>query len=299
MAYAFASAGGEPDKSRFWPGQAEYKLDTLIEEVRNLQSSDEDPLFRAWFTLRASLAMEDAELLAAADILAGWVSPGWDKQAVVAKIAQARSDDWAERQAIEKFMEAAELVEDESKAFTTILTAAEILTGSTSRNTDTTVLAGWASRRLERFRVATFPSGAAPSVVEALPVLAALSLAKSKTIAIPTWLIAQLDLLYKTQEGSVWLWALAYDIFADQRYKALALAAKRPKDLMAQGFALLRMHQITGDMHWVSAVQRLVRRYRKCKFSDRQIALLTVESNAPEKATFPFFLLPALMTDLN
>lgn len=288
MADAFASTSREPDPPQFDWRQAEIELDRPIEDIKNLQSAHTDRLLQVWVALRASLAMEDAELLAAADVLTGWISPCWSKQLVVAKVAQAQSDSWAERQAIETFLGTADVVSDDSEAASVITAAAEIITGTASRNAATDMLANWASNRLEWFMAVSDPNRA--SDTEVLLVLAALSLTKTRAIAIPTWLKGNLELLSMISEGNVWLWGLAYDVFADQRYKTLALAAKLPEDPVDRGFAFLRMHQLTGDMHWISEAWDVVVGGIKRGLFEWRLALLMVELKAPEKATYPSFL---------
>jgi hypothetical protein len=84
LARAFASADTPPDRPMRWPSAAQHAFDAAVETVRRLLApSVEFPLDYAWFGMRAALAMEDAELLAAADVLAGWAGTGWAAQSVV------------------------------------------------------------------------------------------------------------------------------------------------------------------------------------------------------------------------
>ncbi len=285
LAQAFASAPRRAARRR--PGPNHDALDAILDETRALAPSADPPLQRAWFALRAALALEDAELLAAADVLVGEAEAGWRTRSVAAHIARARSDGQMERAAIHGFVAAAEPLSDAVETVEAILAAADILQGLAFRNVDAEPAARWATRRLEGLLSSspfTAPGG------EALLAEAALSLGRAGVIALPPALGGRLARLGAAREGNVWLWALAHDAYARSGYRELALAAARPRAPVARGFALLRLHQLTGEMRWVAAASRIAAERRKRPFVDIDGALLAIEMIAPERAVLPFFL---------
>ena len=99
FARAFSSARLPSDAAPRWPDAARRAFDTAIDSVRTLAPSD-TPLEHAWFALRAALALEDAELLAAADLLVGRAGDGWAAKSIAVLVARARSDVRKENKAI-------------------------------------------------------------------------------------------------------------------------------------------------------------------------------------------------------
>ncbi|WMJ07803.1 AarF/UbiB family protein [Nitrosomonas sp. sh817] len=290
LAQAFAAADWKRRMPRRWPDATGSLLEAKLEETRNLQPSKELPLHRAWFALRAAVTLEDTELLAAADVLIGQTESGWLTPAVAARIARARSDTVAERQAIEKFVAAAGLLTDESAVLTAILAAATMISGSSFRHIDVTPLADWASRSLESFQTAAGSRKTVDDSTEPLRLMAILALIQCGAAAIPTDLTARLEAFGKAQKGHIWLWSLAHDVLAQPHYKARALLAKKPKDPVLRVFALLRMHQLTGDMRWVRDARRLTAKYAKDGLLEKHLALLLIEQAAPHNAILPPFL---------
>jgi hypothetical protein len=292
LARAFASADMPPDMPLRWPEAAQRAFDAAVEAVRSLAPSAELRRDRAWFGLRAALALEDAELLAAADVLVSQAGPGWAAQSVAAQVARARSDRRMESRAIAGFLADAEPLPDGPEAAAAILAAASVLEGAAFRTADAAALAGWAAQRLDRLMQAPLSAEPNAYVAEPLVTYVALSLGKTGTVAVPTDLPARLEALSETQAGDVWLWALAHDVLADDRFKALALAARLPSRPLRHGFALLRLHQLTGDMRWVSDANRLVARAPNVRLPERGTALLMAELKAPERAILPPLLFP-------
>ncbi|WP_374566763.1 protein kinase [Nitrosomonas sp.] len=290
LAQAFAAADWKRRMPRRWSDATGSLLEAKLEETRNLQPSKELPLHRAWFALRAAVTLEDTELLAAADVLIGQTESGWLTPAVAARIARARSDTVAERQAIEKFVAAAGLLTDESAVLTAILAAATMISGSSFRHIDVTPLADWASRSLESFQTAAGSRKTVDDSTEPLRLMAILALIQCGAVAIPTDLTARLEAFGKAQKGHIWLWSLAHDVLAQPHYKARALLAKKPKDPVLRVFALLRMHQLTGDMRWVRDARRLTAKYAKDGLLEKHLALLLIEQAAPHNAILPPFL---------
>jgi predicted Ser/Thr protein kinase len=288
---SFASALRQPKLPHKRLDSTESALAAPIAAARNLQFSPEPPLYRAWFALRAALAFDDAELLAAADIFAGRAGPGYAAQSVVARIARARSDISGERQAIERFLTAGKLLDDGPEVVAAILAAAEILEGATSRHVDTAPLATWASRQVDKLMSAPLPLASTSSVAESQLLFVALALARTGGIAVPAGLPARLETFAKVNDGSTWLWALAHDIFSHEEYKARALAAKRPQAPVARGFVFLRLHQLTGEMRWVTHARRLVAKHPPGQLWENYIPLLILELKAPERVVLPSFLM--------
>jgi len=291
LARAFSLARVQTDMRPRRSDAAQRAFDTAVEAVRSLATSAE-PVENVWFAMRAALALEDAELLAAADVLVGRAGPGWAVKSIAALVARARSDSRMESKAIVGFLAATEQLPDGPEVGAAILAAASILEGAMSRSPDAAVLADWAARRLDRLMLA--PSSTEPDAYIADPLLTyvALSLGKTGAVAVRADLPARLEALSETDAGNVWLWALAHDIFADDRFKALALAAMLPSNSLRRGFALLRLHQLTGDLHWIADANRVVARAPSVRLPALDTALLIAELKAPARAILPPFLFP-------
>ena len=291
LARAFSLASLATGHAAARPDAAQRAFDTAVDAVRNLAPSAE-PRDHAWFAIRAALALEDAELLAAADVLVGRAGSGWAVQSLAALVARARSDSRMESRAIAGFLAAAEQLPDGPQACAAILAAASVLDGAMSRSPDAAALADWAARRLDRLMPAA--SSTAPDACIADPLLTyvALSLGRTGAVAVRADLPARLEALIEKHAGDVWLWALAHDLFADDRFKALALAASLPSRPLTRGFALLRLHQLTGDMHWVADANRVVASAPSARLPALDTALLMAELRAPERAILPPFLFP-------
>ena len=87
----------------------------------------------------------------------------------------------------------------------------------------------------------------------------------------------------------MWLWALAYDLYADERFKSRALGARLPGDARRRTFALLRRHQLTGDVRWVAEAARVLVKAPGMRLPAIDTALLVAELKAPERAILPPF----------
>lgn len=291
LAHAFSSADLPPGTLPHWPKTAQSAFDTAVEAVRSLAPSSE-PGDNVWFALRAALALEDAELLAATDILARRAGPDCAVQSVAALVARARSDTRMESRAITAFLAAGEQLPDGPEVGAAILAAAHVLDGAPSRSPDVANLAGWAARRLDRLMSASSATEPDACISDPLLTYIAMSLAKTGAIAVRADLPARLEALSETHAGDVWLWALAHDIFGDDRFKALALAARLPSRPLRRGFALLRLLQLTGDMHWIADANHVVARAPSVQLPALDTALLMAELKAPERAILPPVLFP-------
>jgi hypothetical protein len=65
-----------------------------------------------------------------------------------------------------------------------------------------------------------------------------------------------------------------------------------PSNPLRRGFALLRLHQLTGDLHWIADANRVVARAPSVRLPALDTALLIAELKAPERAILPPFLFP-------
>jgi len=292
LAHAFSLGGSLPDMTPHWPDAALRAFHSEIEGVRSLAHAA-DPVGHVWFALRAALALEDAELLAATDVLLGRAGPGWAGRSVAALVARARSDKLLETRAIIGFLTVAERLPDGPEVYRAILAAATVLDGAMSGSPDAAPLADWATRRVDRL-VALAHRSTETAAFTADPVLTylALSLGRTGAVALRADLRDWLESLSRTDADNVWLWALAYDIYADDQFRSLALAARLPSRPLKRGFALLKLHQLTGDLQWIADANRLVARAPNVRLPARNTALLMAELKAPEKAMPPPFVFP-------
>ena len=123
---------------------------------------------------------------------------------------------------------------------------------------------------------------------------AALSLAKTGAVKARADLEDRLQALGDSGAGSVWLWASAYDVFADRHFKELALGARRPRDPLQRGLALLRLHQLTGDGCLIDAAEEsLATTVAAGRCPSLDVALIVAELMAPHRAVPPPFLVPS------
>ena len=284
LARVFSSAGLPSDDEARLPEFAQRAFEAAVEDAKTLTPSAQ-PLQQAWFALRAALVLEDAELLAAAEILAGRAGSDPVSFAVAALVARARSDARMEKRAVDAFLTAAETLQGRRETGAAMLAAARILDGNPSRPAELTALAAWAGRRLGELI-------APPCIGERVMTRAALALAKSGAIPLRADLPSRLEVLHETGRGDVWLWGLAHDLFADERYRSRALRVRLPTRPLTRALALLRLHQLTGDMRRAVSAARLVARTSSDRLPALDAALLVAELEAPESAVLPPFVFP-------
>lgn len=293
LAKAFAAAKIPPATPMHWPDATQPAFDSVAEAVQSLlPATAEFPLEYAWFGLRAALATGNAELLAAADIVVSGAGEGWAAQSVAAHIARARSDSRMESKAIAKFLAAAGALQDGPEAAMAIGAAVSILEVTTFRTVNAAALAGWAAERLGQLMHATSLRISHPFVTERLLVYLELAIGKTGAVSIRPDLPSRLQALQDSLTSDVWLWSLAYDVFAEDRYRTLALASTLPSSPLWHGFALLRRHQLTGNECWVVRANRILAKAPYTGLPERDAALLMAELKAPERAILPPFLLP-------
>ncbi len=289
MAEAFSSAVLPTDTSTPWPPATQRAFDESVADVRAL-ARNTDPAAQAWFALRAAVALEDAELLAAADILIAGAQRGWRSLATAVQVARARSDVRAETLAITRLMTTADKLRDGPEAAVALLAAARLLHGDASRASNILELASWAEQRLDHLLHASAARYDAVRSTEATLVRVALTLAVSGTVAVRDDLVARIEALRENRAGDVWLWATAYDMYGDEQFRRSALAARLPRNPLPRVFALLRRHQLTGDLRWVADARRVVVAAATSaprRVSALEMALLMVEISAPERAVMP------------
>jgi len=263
------------------PPRSAPELETAIEQTRRLAHSILPPLHRAWFALRAAMALEDAELLAAAAVLIEDAGADWIIQSVATRIAHARSDTRLVRQCFRRFLDSGPPT-DRRDTIAAILASAEALEGTALRDDTAAELGRWASQHLHRLFAEPQQRAAGD---DAYLMHAALTLAKAGAVSPQDGLAERLDAI-DADEASVWEWAAAYDLFAREDYRQRALDAPRPRQPLARAFALLRLHQLTGEMQWVAAAHDLL-----TELAPEQAALLAIELRMPECAVLPSFLL--------
>jgi hypothetical protein len=226
---------------------------------------------QAWVSLRAAIARADETLLAAADIFLARAEDGWVKMTVAALIARTRCDRLDEQAAIDGFLRSAELARNQKKIhWRMLLPAAKLLQGADARGLRTQALRDWARNTFQSAWAAPGPPGTH----------AALALAKSGAISIPSGIRARLDTL---ESGSTWLWSDAHDMFADPAYAGRASRAAAPRDPLLRGLRHLRLYQLTGALRRLAATERLASTMQPSP-SDISAALLFLELEAPARS---------------
>ncbi|GAB3352783.1 AarF/UbiB family protein [Lysobacter tyrosinilyticus] len=290
MAHAFARSDATDQRWRPSsppPGAPEQAFAAAVESVRSLEPIERFRRDQAWFALRAALAMDDAELLAAADLLAARATRGWDTCVVSAALAQARSDVRAEGRAITAFLAGADDIGDGLQL--ALLAASRILQGASAHCTEVAGLIAWSTEAVEHLLPAEPHSASGRSLADPSYVLATLALARTDRVPMPPALAPSLEALARDRRGGVQLWALAHDVFADERYRALALSARLPKSPLMRGFALLRRYQLTGERRFLVPARRAADASAENGLPDAATALLVAELHAPETAAAPPF----------
>ena len=285
LARAWRAIGGTGEAIRAMPEGVGPGDTALIDGIRDLARSELDPAARAWLGLRAALLLGDAELLAAADILAAGAGVGWPARSVAAAVARARSDSAAEQKAIDAFAAAAADVREGAEASLALLAAAEILDGFDGRRVRPAALLHWVSEAVGR---------PAPEDEDAavFRLHATLALWRAGAIAYPRGLRRRLDGLCAAGQGSALLWAEAQRAFGDRRYFHAAVAAPQPARPAERAFVMLALHQLTGDTIWVEAAALETASVADSPaVSNLLRTLLKIELQAPESAIFPAFLI--------
>jgi predicted Ser/Thr protein kinase len=286
LATAFRTASAVQPRSISPPRDAERLFTSEAERARALEPSG-DPLHQAWFALRAAIAIEDAELLAAADILARRAGRGWAAGFVTATVARARSDGTTERNGARTFLAAVQRTGGGPGAFAQVVAAATLLDGWTSRSPEADALASWAGQRL----ASLFSNAGIGQQGIPLALWTYAALALGRTQALRPEVRTALEHLADTHAGDVWLWAAAHDTFAEDRFRRLAGEQARHGRPLQQAYGLLRLHQLTGEIRLLEEANQLTARVGGRQGSGLAVALLVAELRMPERAILPAFLM--------
>lgn len=289
LARAFAAADLPPDLPPRRRDSADRAFDAALKALRSLEPGPRWRRDTAWLALRAALALEDVELLAAAGRLAAPVDAGWAGCTMAARLAQARSDPRAEAHAIHAFLAATRGLKDEPQFAWAMLASARILEGCTSRTTETQSLEAWAAQGLRRLVPASKRRQVHAAPGNPFPTYVALSLVRAGRVPASAALARQLEDLAVARSGNVWLWALAHDVFADERHRTLALSVNLPQRPLMRGFALLRLYQLTGDRRWLADARAAAAKASEATTQGWAVALLLAELRMPEAAMLPPF----------
>lgn len=231
----------------------------------------------AWLALRSALALADVELLAIADLWAARSNGGLDACWVAAAVARARLDRRAERDAVNQFCVVANELTENSEKYYALIYAADMLKGIETRASDLDTLKAWVKQAIDEL--------SAPMKINEAWIYATLALNRAGVASLPFELINQLESL---DSGSIWLWGLAYDVLQQPEYLKRTLSSPKPSEPLFHGLAYLRLHQLTGEMRWVSAARRIsTRSNRTAPYIET--ALLSIELEMPARAVMPPF----------
>lgn len=291
MARAFATADATVDLRWRSPprGAPERAFAAAVEDARRLVPIQRFRRDQAWFALRAALATDDAELLAAAELLMARAGRGWAACTVAAALAQARSDVRAEGRAMTAFLAGTEGLADGLPLVRALLAASRILEGTSPRCTEAAALSSWGTRCVHHLLSAEWNQASGQTLAEPSYVLAALALVKTGRVPMHASLAAGLDAMTRTGRGGVWLWALAHDVFADDRFEALALSVGLPSAPLMQCFALLRRYQLTSNPRFLIEARRVASISTSMGLPSAATAMLVAELHTPETALPPPF----------
>lgn len=235
FAEAFAEAAPTRQRTRR-PPAADALLGAALDRAGQVWADAGEPeaLRLGWLALRAALAWDDTDLLAAADVWSARAGDGWAAQAVRAHVARARCDRSGEAQALEAFTQRA------PPGDAPLAVLARLMDGAGARDIDPTLFATWAADRLYA------------AMVAGRPVMGHhLGLARAGLLPQPDMLgaLAALPL----GAGDTDLWALAHAAYAEPAFaERAAVAARRSNDI----YDLLRVHQLTGEADWRIAARR-------------------------------------------
>lgn len=276
-----------------WSAGVQQAFDDEVKAAMRLEVGRAEPGRLAWFALRAAMTGADAELLGAADVLAAGLSSGWVDRAICAHVARVRFDSRAESEALAAFLAVAAEGPHSPAECARIMCAAGSMLRGTNLGAGRKELVRWAQQQVTQFasRPPT-PEVADARAGEAALAHGALSLAASGAVVAPDRFRDRLDALAGRGDGSVWLWALAHEVYADERYETLAVGAPRPASPLPNALALLTLHQVTGDLTWIGKAREQVETAHRSGCSAVDVALLVVEASAPEHAIVPPFAFP-------
>ncbi len=235
------------------------------------------PHHLAWLSLRSAILLSDAELLSIADIWSARSGRSIEECCVAIEVARARSDRSAERELISNLLVAVNDLSTYSEKCDAMIHTALMLAGTEAHISDYTELIKWSKQSRDDLKE--------PINNDEVWIYTTLLLHQSGTITLPSDLPQKLDVL---DGGSFWLWASAFRIFQRSKYFDRALSAIESSELSLLGFAYLRLHQLTGEIHWVSKAKKLTTTSRKA-VQDFGTALLTIENDMAAGSIKPPF----------
>lgn len=289
FAGAFAQAERPPATWAPWSPGVTRAFDHQVRTALRLDTVDAERSRLAWFALRAAMVAADAELLGAADVIAAGLGPNWADQAIVAHVARARFDPRTQSDAVAAFLAAAAGNDRSQTEQARILRVAGEMLRDPSPGVDREDLVRWAREQVSRVVSGPPPPDGATVRAEDVALLrGALSLVASGAVVASNELRDRVNAV-AGGDGDVWLWALAHEIFGDQRYASLAVQSDLPESQHERVLALLALHQVTGDPEWVRAARDEVEIGHRSGCAAVDVALLVAETSAPEAAILPPF----------
>lgn len=282
------------------PSPADGGPAAVLDALRRLDVPPGQPVRdHAWLALRAALAGDDAELLAAADLLAATALGGLEGSLLAALVARARSDRRAEGRALGAFLEAARAHAARpgtgpsggrmTGPWRVLAQAGVLLQGASSPLAEAGALADWASRRLRQLPQPPVPGEPGTTRAACAVLHAALALVRTGRVAAPAGLPSRLARLRPTGAGSTWLWGLAHEVLARDEFREAALQARLPREPAPRCLALLRRYQVSGDTRWRDEARRAGARPSRSAWPDSVQAWLLAECRMPETAVPPPF----------
>jgi predicted Ser/Thr protein kinase len=271
---AFARAFDRASRSTPRPAVRRKALEPALAALRNGEGfAGMNARAQAWLSLRAAIARSDETLLAAADIAVARADDSWESKAVAAAIAHARSDRVEEQGALEGFLSAALRLRRPAFRCRALLAAAEILQGAAAHGLKVQPLCRWAEDTV----LDLWPK-ANPHVLHA-----AMALDHVGAVRLPPDARDRLQML---RTGSVWLWSLAHDLFADSASAARAAQSPCPAEPLAAGLRALRLYQLSSAETWVLSARRAAAELLR----QRNIfaaTLLAIELEGPSRVVPP------------
>lgn len=264
----FARAMRKSGIPRRRTGRGYPYLERIIQLLRKGESLPRcQPAGIAWISLRSAVARSDPELLAIASHWASRSGKGLQAATIAAHVAVARSDRAELHSASKAFVAAARKLRRPEARHRALVEAAAILGNAAAFELE--ALKEWARDSLGQWWTGRTRDG--------WLIQAALALLQAGVVPQPQGISRALD---KLETGSVWLWGQAFDAWQRTEHLERACAAPLPPNPLLRGLARLRLHQLTGEMRWVSAARRIATRRLRIA-PDADSALLAIELEMP------------------
>lgn len=271
---AFARAFDRASRMTPRPAARRKVLEPTLDAIRDVKDfAGMNARAQAWLSLRAAIARSDETLLAAADVAATRAGQSWESKAVTAAIARARSDRVEEQFALEGFLSAVVRLERPAFRCRALLAAAGILQGADAHGLKVEPLRRWAEKTV----LDLWPTA------DANVLHAALALYHAGAVRLPS---DARDRLQTLRTGSVWLWSLAHDLFAEPAHAARAAKSPCPAEPLSAGLRALRLYQLSSAETWLLSARRAAAEVRR----QRNIfaaTLLAIELEGPSRVVPP------------